>query len=114
MIEINNLRKGFGDTEVLNSVDSTFLPAHSTFIIGRSGSGKTVLLKTVLGLFRPDEGEVLYHGKSMASMSKEERMALRQEVGMVFQGGALFDSLTVEENVMFPLNFFSTMSNSEK
>lgn len=114
MIEVKGLRKSFNDTEVLKGIDVTFEPGKTNLIIGRSGSGKTVLLKSILGLYPIDSGTISFDGRNVDEVSKEERTILRQEIGMVFQGGALFDSLTVQENVMFPLNFFSDMSESEK
>lgn len=114
MIEVKGLKKGFNGTEVLKGIDVTFEPGKTNLIIGRSGSGKTVFLKSVLGLYDIDEGSIIYDGRDVAELSKDERKDLRQEIGMVFQGGALFDSQTVLQNVMFPLNFFSGMSESEK
>ncbi|GGH66483.1 ABC transporter ATP-binding protein [Phaeocystidibacter marisrubri] len=114
MIEVNGLKKGFNGTEVLKGIDVVFEPGKTNLIIGRSGSGKTVFLKSVLGLYDIDAGSIRYDGRDVAELSKDERKLLRQEIGMVFQGGALFDSQTVLENVMFPLNFFAEMSDSEK
>ncbi len=114
MIEVVGLKKGFGDVEVLKGIDVVFQPGKTNLIIGRSGSGKTVFLKSVLGLHEIDAGKIIYDGRDVAEMTKDQRKHLRQEVGMVFQGGALFDSQTVLENVMFPLNFFADMSESEK
>ncbi|KAB2810304.1 ABC transporter ATP-binding protein [Phaeocystidibacter luteus] len=114
MIEVKGLRKSFGEHEVLKGIDVNFEPGKANLIIGRSGSGKTVFLKSVLGLHDVDSGDIVYDGRNVAELSKDERTLLRQEIGMVFQGGALFDSQTVLENVMFPLNFFGDMSESEK
>ncbi len=114
MIEVKGLKKSFGDTEVLKGIDVNFHPGKTNLIIGRSGSGKTVFLKSVLGLHDINEGSIKYDGRDVGALSKDERKLLRQEIGMVFQGGALFDSQTVLENVMFPLNFFADMSESEK
>lgn len=114
MIEVKGLKKGFNGTEVLKGIDVTFEPGKANLIIGRSGSGKTVFLKSVLGLYDIDEGSIVYDGRDVSQLSKDQRKLLRQEIGMVFQGGALFDSQTVLENVMFPLNFFADMSESEK
>lgn len=114
MIEVKGLKKGFNGTEVLKGIDVTFEPGKANLIIGRSGSGKTVFLKSVLGLYDIEEGSIVYDGRDVSQLSKDQRKLLRQEIGMVFQGGALFDSQTVLENVMFPLNFFADMSESEK
>lgn len=114
MIEVKDLRKSFGETEVLKGIDVTFQPGKCNLIIGTSGSGKTVFLKSILGLHDINGGDILYDGVSVLGMSKDERKQLRQDIGMVFQGGALFDSLTVEENVMFPLNFFKDIPLSER
>lgn len=114
MIEVKGLKKSFGENEVLKGIDVNFQKGKTNLIIGRSGSGKTVFLKSVLGLHDIDEGSIKYNGRDVGEMSKEDRKLLRQEIGMVFQGGALFDSQTVLENVMFPLNFFTNMSESEK
>ncbi len=114
MIEARNISKSFGDNEVLKDISIRFDPGKTNLIIGQSGSGKTVLMKCVLGLFEPDSGEVDYDGRIYASLSIKEKRNLRKEVGMLFQGGALFDSLTVEENVMFPLNMFTRQQYREK
>ncbi|NVK04215.1 MAG: ATP-binding cassette domain-containing protein [Flavobacteriia bacterium] len=114
MIEVKGLKKSFGEHEVLKGIDVNFQKGKTNLIIGRSGSGKTVFLKSVLGLHDVDEGSIKYDGRDVGAMSKDDRKLLRQEIGMVFQGGALFDSQTVLENVMFPLNFFTDMSESEK
>jgi len=114
MIEVKNLRKSFGDVEVLKGIDFTFERGKTNLIIGQSGSGKTVFIKCMVGLHRPDAGEISFDGENMLEMSYDDRKQLRQNIGMVFQGGALFDSLTVEENVMFPMNLFSQKSLEEK
>lgn len=114
MIEVQGIQKSFGDNHVLKGVDVRFEKGKTNLIIGLSGSGKTVFLKCLVGLFEPDEGHILYDGRDTAALGRKEKQALRQEIGMVFQGSALFDSLTVEQNVMFPLNMFSDMSLSEK
>lgn len=114
MIEVKGLKKRFGDNEVLKGIDVIFKEGKTNLIIGRSGSGKTVFLKSILGLHDIDEGSISYDGRDVGLLSKDDRKLLRQEIGMVFQGGALFDSLTVLENVMFPLNFFTTMTEAEK
>src|SRR4051812_8300792 len=104
MIEVKHLKKGFGDKTVINDVSAVMHDGKCNLIIGTSGSGKTVLMKCLIGLFQPDSGEILYNGKSFNSMTEEEKKFIRQEIGMLFQGSALFDSLTVEQNVMFPLD----------
>mgnify|MGYP003120113327 CR=1 FL=1 len=107
MIEIKNLHKGFGDEEILKGIDFVFETGKTNLIIGQSGSGKSVLLKSMLGLFTPEQGTIEYDGHAYSDFTPEEKRALRQEIGMLFQGGALFDSMTVEENVMFPLRMFT-------
>ena len=114
MITVEKLNKSFGDNHVLRGIDSTFEEGKTSLIIGRSGSGKTVFLKCVLGLYESDSGEIAFSGRTISSLNKKQRRELRKEIGMVFQGGALFDSLTVAENVMFPLNMFSEMTQKEK
>ena len=113
MIEVRNIHKTFGDNHVLKGISTRFEPGKTNLIIGQSGSGKTVFLKSLLGLHQPDEGEILYSNRVYSEMSDDQKRNLRQEMGMVFQGSALFDSMTVEENVMFPLKMFSQMSPSE-
>lgn len=114
MIEIKNLRKSFDDKEVLKGIDFKFEDGKTNLIIGQSGSGKTVLMKTLVGLFTPTGGQVLYDGRVLRSMNKHEVAALRREMGMIFQSAALFDSLSVLENVMFPLDMFSNMTYRER
>ncbi|GAB5556616.1 MAG: ATP-binding cassette domain-containing protein [Schleiferiaceae bacterium] len=114
MIEVKGIHKSFADNHVLKGIDVIFEKGKANLIIGRSGSGKTVFLKSTLGLHTVDQGEIFFDGRSLSSMNKEQRKELRQEIGMVFQGGALFDSQTVEENVMFPLNMFSKMTTAER
>lgn len=114
MIEVRNITKSFDENTVINDISSEFEPGRTNLIIGRSGSGKTVLLKCILGLYDPDSGSVIYDGRDFTLMKNKERKKLRQEVGMVFQGGALFDSLTVEENIKFPLDMFTNMTLKEK
>jgi len=114
MIQVRNITKSFDGNTVINDVSTDFEPGRTNLIIGRSGSGKTVLLKCILGLYDPDSGSVVYDGRDFTLMKNKERKKLRQEVGMVFQGGALFDSLTVEENVRFPLDMFTNMTLKEK
>jgi len=114
MIVFNNIKKNFGEKVVLNDVSHVMETGKCNLIIGTSGSGKTVLQKCLVGLFEPDNGEIIYDGVSFTEMNDEERKMLRQQIGMLFQGGALFDSMTVEQNVMFPLDMFTKMSHSEK
>jgi len=114
MIEVQNIQKSFGAHEVLKGIDAQFEQGKTNLIIGQSGSGKTVFLKCLVGLHEPDHGAILFNDRKTARMDQKERQLLRQEIGMVFQGSALFDSLTVEENVMFPLNMFTRMSLGEK
>lgn len=112
MIEVQNIKKGFEGEEILKGITTTFPKGQTNLIIGQSGAGKTVFLKCLLGLFRPDSGKILYDGEPYSSFSDEEQRELRQQMGMVFQGGALFDSMTVEENVMFPLKMFTKQKRS--
>lgn len=114
MIEVQDLKKSFGDNDVLKGISATFKEGQTNMIIGRSGSGKTVFLKCVLGLYQADAGEIIFSGRKLSDLNKNQRKLLRQEMGMLFQGGALFDSMTVAENVRFPLDFFSDMSLSER
>jgi phospholipid/cholesterol/gamma-HCH transport system ATP-binding protein len=114
MIEVRNIRKSFGDKTVIDGVSTLMNAGQCNLIIGASGSGKTVLMKCMVGLFEPDEGEILYNGQSFTHMKHAERTEIRKEIGMLFQGSALFDSLTVEENVMFPLNMFTDWPLTKK
>ncbi|HOX77214.1 MAG TPA: ABC transporter ATP-binding protein [Bacteroidales bacterium] len=114
MIEARNISLTFGENKVLDDVSFTFEQGKTNLVIGQSGSGKTVLVKCIVGLLQPDEGEIHYNGRDFLSMGINEKRKLRQEIGMLFQGGALFDSMTVEQNVMFPLNMFTKMSLAEK
>jgi phospholipid/cholesterol/gamma-HCH transport system ATP-binding protein len=113
MIEVKNLHKGFGDVKVLKGITTTFHPGKTSLIIGQSGSGKTVFLKTLIGLHIPEQGTISFDGRVNTQFTNAERRQWRQEIGMVFQGSALFDSQTVEENVMFPLKMFTNQSQSE-
>lgn len=114
MIEIKNLCKSFDGKQVLKNISAVFENGKTNLIIGQSGSGKTVLMKNLVGLLDPTSGEVLYDGRDFVSMSKKEKIMLRREMGMIFQSAALFDSLTVLENVMFPLDMFSSMNLRER
>ncbi len=114
MIEIKNVKKSFGDKTVLHDVSFTMQPGKANLIIGSSGSGKTVLMKIMIGLMDVDSGSVIYEGKDITQMNDKELKDLRKSIGMLFQGSALFDSKTVEENVMFPLDMFTKASKDEK
>lgn len=114
MIRAQNISKSFGEIKVLKNVSTFFEPGMTNLIIGQSGSGKTVLMKCLLGLFEVDEGSVLFDDRNFSEMSVHEKKLIRQEIGMVFQGGALFDSMTVEQNVMFPLNMYTDKTYEEK
>jgi phospholipid/cholesterol/gamma-HCH transport system ATP-binding protein len=114
MIEINNISKSFNGTQVLDGISGKFERGITNLIIGASGTGKSVLLKCIVGLIIPEEGEVLYDGRSFLKADKEEKAQMRREIGMLFQGGALFDSKNIEENVMFPLNLLTDMKKDEK
>lgn len=113
MIEVKKLVKSFGDTTVLKGIDANFERGKTSLIIGQSGSGKTVFLKSLLGLHTPDSGTILFDGKDSNGLNENDKRQLRQDIGMVFQGSALFDSLTVEENIMFPLKMFTQQAKSE-
>jgi phospholipid/cholesterol/gamma-HCH transport system ATP-binding protein len=114
MIEVRNIHKIFGTHHVLDGISAEFLPGKTNLIIGGSGSGKTTLLKCMVGLHEPNKGKVVYDGRDFTDMDFEERISIRKEIGMLFQGAALFDSMTVEENILFPLNMFTTQSLGEK
>jgi len=113
MIEVQNIKKSFDGNEVLKGISTVFEKGKTNLIIGQSGSGKTVFLKCLLGLFEADNGKILFEGKRLKTMTVQERSVLRQEMGMVFQGSALFDSMTVEENIMFPMQMFTQKINEE-
>lgn len=113
MIEVENLHKSFGKAHVLKGITTTFEKGKTNLIIGQSGSGKTVFLKCLLGLFDYEEGSISYEGRIFSQLSEDDKRNLRAEIGMVFQGSALFDSMTIEQNVMFPLQMFTKMSKSE-
>lgn len=114
MIEIKNIKKNFGSQQVLKGISASFENGKCNLIIGKSGSGKTVTLKCMVGLFEPDEGTILYDGRNITDMDFHARKDIRREIGMLFQGTALFDSLTVEENVQFPLDMFTNQTTAEK
>jgi len=114
MIEVLNISKSFADNEVLRNISVSFERGKTNLIIGQSGSGKTVLMKCLVGLLQIDEGEIYYDERAFTKMGFNERKQLRQEIGMLFQGSALFDSMNVEENVMFPLSMFTNLSAEEK
>ena len=113
MIEVKNIVKSFGDSKVLQGVSSVFETGKTNLIIGQSGSGKTVLLKSLLGIFTPDEGTIAFDGRIYDELNNDEKREIRTEIGMVFQGSALFDSMTVEENIGFPLKMFTNKSPQE-
>ncbi len=114
MIEVIQVTKEFDGKAAIRNISMNFHEGRTNLIIGKSGSGKTVLLKCIVGLHEVDSGEILYDGRSFTNMKQNERKLMRRELGMVFQGGALFDSLTVEQNVKFPLDMFTTFSTKEK
>jgi phospholipid/cholesterol/gamma-HCH transport system ATP-binding protein len=114
MIELKNIKKGFGDKQILKGVSAVMETGKTNLIIGTSGSGKTVLQKCMVGLFEVDSGEILYDGRDFSSMPEDERKELRQQIGMLFQGSALFDSMTVERNVKFPLDMFTNWDHKKK
>jgi len=114
MIEACNISKSFGETQILKDVSVKFEQGKNNLIIGQSGAGKTVLLKCLVGLHEVDEGHIDFDGRNFSSLGNKQRKEIRQELGMLFQGGALFDYYTVEENVMFPLNMFTHQSLEEK
>ncbi len=114
MIEVKNVNKSFKENHVLQNISSVFEKGKTNLIIGRSGSGKTVLLKSIVGLLEVDTGEILFDNRDFTKMNLKERKTIRKEIGMLFQGGALFDSATVEENVIYPMNMFTNMSLEEK
>jgi len=113
MIQVDNLHKSFGDTQVLKGITTTFDTGKTNLIIGQSGSGKTVFLKCLLGLFEPTEGNICYDDKNYSELSSQEQRLLKEDMGMVFQGSALFDGMTVAGNVMFPLEMFTKLAKSE-
>ena len=114
MIELRHLYKSFEDKDVLQDINAVFHDGKTNLIIGQSGSGKTVLIKNIVGLLNPERGEVLYDGRDFVKMKKRERVLIRREMGMIFQSAALFDSMSVLENVMFPLDMFSDMNSTDR
>ncbi len=114
MIEAVNINKSFDEKQVLKNVSTAFEAGKTNLVIGQSGSGKTVLIKCLVGLFKIDGGKILYNDRDFSKMNFKKKRTIRKEIGMMFQGGALFDSLTVEENIVFPLNMFTNMTAKEK
>ncbi len=114
MIELRNIEKSFTEQKVLKGISTTFEAGKCNLIIGKSGAGKTVLIKCMVGLLEVDSGEILYSDRDFSSMTRKERKVIRMELGMLFQGNALFDSMTVEENVRFPLDMFTNLTKQEK
>lgn len=114
MIEIENISMSFGDQQIIKNISTTFEKGKTNLIIGQSGSGKTVLMKCCIGLFDVNEGHINFDDRNFSMLSEKKRKSIRKEMGVLFQGGALFDSFSVEENVMFPLNMFTKMSDEEK
>ena len=114
MIEVQHIYKSFEGTTVLEDINTTFEQGKTNLIIGQSGSGKTVLMKCCIGLYDVDEGNIMFNDREFAHLAEKKRQEIRQEMGVLFQGGALFDSFNVEENIMFPLNMFTNMSPKEK
>lgn len=114
MIKVENITKAFGDNIVLNDINATFERGKTNLIIGQSGSGKTVLMKICIGLFEPDNGSVTFDDRQFSNTKEKFKSDIRKEMGVLFQGGALFDSMNVEQNVMFPLNMFTDLSYEEK
>ena len=114
MIQLNHIYKSFGDREVLKDINTVFENGRVNLIIGQSGSGKTVLMKNIVGLLTPTSGRIMYDDRDFVAMTKKEKIMLRREMGMIFQSAALFDSLSVLDNVMFPLDMFSDMSYEDR
>ena len=114
MIEVKNLTKSFGDKTVMRGINARFETGKTNLIIGQSGSGKTVLMKNLVGLLHPTSGEVLYDGRDFVGMTKREQVMMRREMGMIFQGAALFDSMSVRDNVQFPLDMFSSLNYADR
>ena len=114
MIRVENIDKSFGENEVLKGITHEFFPGKTNLVIGRSGSGKTVLLKILVGLLQPSEGKVWYEKIDFSTLDKKQVREVRMQVGMLFQGSALFDSMTVEQNIRFPLDMFTNWTTKEK
>lgn len=114
MIEVRNIKKGFADKIVLDGVSAEMRPGQCNLIIGSSGSGKTVFMKCLVGLFQPDSGEILYNGENFTAMNIDQKKEIRKQIGMLFQGSALFSSMTVQENIIFPLDMFTQMKLKQK
>src|SRR6476619_8636033 len=114
MIEVKNIKKGFGDKIDIDGVSAVMQPGKCNLIIGSSGSGKTVFMKCLVGLFQPDSGDIIYDGKNFTKMSVDQKKEIRKEIGMLFQGSALFSSMTVEENIIFPLDMFTHDTRKKK
>lgn len=114
MIEVKGVSKSFGENHVLKDINTVFDKGRVNLIIGQSGEGKSVLAKCIVGLLEPDEGSILYSGKDFTHMDRRDKVNIRKEIGMLFQGSALFDSMTVENNIMFPLTMFTNMTKKEK
>src|SRR6478609_3837203 len=114
MIELKSIKKGFGDRMVINDVTAKMEAGKCNLIIGSSGSGKTVLMKCMVGLFQPDSGKILYSGQDFTAMDAKQKTEVRKEIGMLFQGSALFSSMTVEENIVFPLDMFTHDTRKKK
>lgn len=114
MIELQNITKSFGDRNVVENISFKFQEGKTNLVIGESGSGKTTLLKIMVGLHQPNSGAVLYDGRNFTALTEKEKQGVRKEIGMLFQGGALFDSMTLEQNVKFPLDMFTEMTEAEK
>jgi phospholipid/cholesterol/gamma-HCH transport system ATP-binding protein len=113
MIKVDNLKKRFHEEEILKGITTTFERGKTNLIIGQSGSGKSVMLKCLIGIFKPEEGSIYFDDNATQDMNEEQQRVLREEIGMLFQGGALFDSMTIEDNVMFPLRMFTNQKRPE-
>ncbi|HEY6955327.1 MAG TPA: ATP-binding cassette domain-containing protein, partial [Flavisolibacter sp.] len=114
MIEVKNIKKGFNGKTVIDGVSANMQPGKCNLIIGSSGSGKTVFMKCIIGLFKPDSGQIIYDGEDFTAMSVEAKKEIRKQIGMLFQGSALFSSMNVEENIIFPLDMFTKQKHKQK